>query len=373
MKESKKKKNAVKYDLQLLFPVLLLIGLGMAMIYSASAAIALKDFGTDYFFVKKQFYSALAGIIVLIFCSHFPYKYYNMLAYPFLIISIAMLVLIHFSDFGYSAGGALRWLRVGKLTFQPSEFVRFAMVIYLAYSMNKKRDELKKFTVGCMPHFIVFAIFAFLIFIQPDFGSIVILGAITWIMLFVGGVRIWHLLVSFIVLLPVGCYMMMGAAYRIRRLLSFLDPWQYKADEGYQIVHSLMAFGTGGIWGAGVGKGYQKLFYLPESHTDFIFSVIGEELGLAGVIAIISLYAIILWRGIIIAGKTEDPFGSFVAGGITIALGLQVCVNMGVALGLLPTKGMTLPFLSYGGTSLLISMASIGVLLNIESSGLKEE
>ena len=369
MKESKKEEKTVKYDLHLLLPVLLLVGLGFAMIYSASAAIAMKNFGIDYFFVKKQIYSALAGILVLIFCSHFPYKYYNMLAYPFLIVSIVMLVLIHFSGFGYSAGGALRWLRVGKLTFQPSEFVRFAMVIYLAYSMNKKKDELKKFTVGCVPHFIVFAIFAFLIFIQPDFGSIVILGAITWIMLFVGGVRLWHLLASFVVLLPVCCYMMMGAAYRIRRLLSFLDPWQYKADEGYQIVHSLMAFGTGGIWGAGVGKSYQKLFYLPESHTDFIFSVIGEELGLVGVIFIICLYVMILWRGIIIAGKTEDPFGSFVAGGITIAIGLQVCVNMGVALGLLPTKGMTLPFLSYGGTSLLISMASIGVLLNIGSSG----
>ncbi|MCD6274313.1 MAG: putative lipid II flippase FtsW [Deltaproteobacteria bacterium] len=373
MQESKKKEKAIKYDLNLLFPVLLLVGLGLVMIYSASAAIAMKKFGIDYFFVKKQIYSALAGIIILIFCSHFPYKYYNMLAYPFLIISIAMLVLIHFAGFGYSAGGALRWLRVGEFTFQPSEFVRFAMVVYLAYSMNKKRDGLKKFTVGCVPHFIVFAIFAFLIFIQPDFGSIVILGAITWIMLFIGGVRLWHLLASFAVLLPVFCYMMMGAAYRVRRLLSFLDPWQYKADEGYQIVHSLMAFGTGGVWGAGVGKGYQKLFYLPESHTDFIFSVIGEELGLVGVIFIICLYVIILWRGIIIAGKTEDSFGSFVAGGITIALGLQVCANMGVALGLLPTKGMTLPFLSYGGTSLLISMASIGVLLNIGSSVSRQE
>ena len=371
MRESKKK--TVKYDLPLLLPVLLLVGLGFAMIYSASAAIAMKEFGIDYCFVKKQIYSALAGILALVFCSYFPYKYYNKLAYPLLIVSIAMLVLIHFAGFGYSAGGALRWLRVGKLTFQPSEFVRFTMVIYLAYSMNKKRDELKKFTVGCVPHFIVFAIFAILIFIQPDFGSIVILGAITWIMLFVGGVRIWHLLVSFIVLLPFCYFMMIGAAYRIRRLLSFFDPWQYKADEGYQIVHSLMAFGTGGIWGTGIGRGYQKLFYLPESHTDFIFAVIGEELGLVGVIAIISLYVIILWRGIMIAEKTEDPFGSFVAGGITTALGLQVSINMGVALGLLPTKGMTLPFLSYGGTSLLISMASIGVLMNIKSSGLKKE
>lgn len=367
---SKQKKVEVRrYDLPMLFSVFLLVGIGFAMIYSASAAISMKKFGIDYFFVKKQIYCALAGSIALWLCSYFPYKYYSILTYPLLIITMIMLVLIHFAGFGYSAGGALRWLRLGNWTVQPSEFVRFAMVIYLAYSMNKKKDQLKEFSIGIVPHFLMFAIFAFLIFIQPDFGSIVILGAITWLMLFVGGVRLRHLFITFIFLLPAFGYMMIGAAYRVRRLLSFLDPWRYKTDAGYQIVHSLMAFGTGGIWGTGVGNGYQKLFYLPEPHTDFIFSVIGEELGLVSVIFIICLYAIILWRGIFIAMKTEDQFGSFVAGGITIALGLQVCANMGVALGLLPTKGMALPFLSYGGTSLLISMASIGVLLNIGASG----
>jgi cell division protein FtsW len=161
---------------------------------------------------------------------------------------------------------------------------------------------------------------------------------------------------------------MVNAEYRLRRIISFLDPWQYPADEGYQIVHSLMAFGTGGIWGSGIGKGYQKLFYLPEPHTDFIFSVIGEELGLIGVMAILGLYFLILWRGISIARNAEDYYGSFVAIGLTAAIGIQVCVNMGVALGLLPAKGLALPFLSYGGTSLLINMASIGVLMNITAS-----
>jgi cell division protein FtsW len=161
---------------------------------------------------------------------------------------------------------------------------------------------------------------------------------------------------------------MINAPYRLKRIMSFWDPWKYPTDEGYQMIHSFMAFGTGGIWGTGIGKGYQKLFYLPEPHTDFIFSVIGEELGLFGVLVILLLYFVILWRGISIAINADEPFGSFMAIGLTIAIGLQVCINMGVTLGLLPTKGLTLPFLSYGGTSLLINMASIGVLMNIGAS-----
>jgi len=166
-------------------------------------------------------------------------------------------------------------------------------------------------------------------------------------------------------LLPIGYFVMINASYRFARLLSFMDPWKYPTDAGYQIVHSLMAFGTGGVWGTGIGKGYQKLFYLPEPHTDFIFSVIGEELGLIGVIAIMGLYILIFWRGLTIARTTSDTFGMFVAAGLTISIGLQVCVNMAVTLGLLPTKGLSLPFLSYGGSSLLVNMAAVGILMNI--------
>jgi cell division protein FtsW len=282
-----------------------------------------------------------------------------------LLLSLVFLIALFIPHFGVSAGGATRWLRVGRFTFQPSELARFALVIYLAYSLEKKGDRLKDFSIGFLPHVFIPAIFAGLIFKQPDFGSVVILGVLTWLMLFIGGVRIKHLFVMILALVPIGMYLLMSAEYRWKRLLGFIDPWQYPADEGYQIVHSLMAFGTGGIWGAGIGKGYQKLFYLPEPHTDFIFSVIGEELGLIGILVIIGLYAWILIRGIQIAKTTEDPFGSFLAVGLTVAMGLQIVVNMGVALGLLPTKGLTLPFLSYGGTSLLLNMASIGILMNI--------
>ena len=353
------------YDVKLLFPVLFLVGIGIVMVYSSSSALALKEFGSDYYFLKKQSLFALLGIVVLVFCRHFPYKFLRSLTYPLLVLAVTFLVIILISEFGYSAGGSTRWFRLGGFTFQPSEVARFSLVIYLAYSMSKKKDKLKDFYVGFLPHALVFGLFATLILIQPDFGSTVIFGAITWIMLFVGGGRITHLLLSLVLIIPVAYFFMVNAEYRMNRIMSFLNPWQYPAGEGYQIVHSLMAFGSGGIWGTGIGKGYQKLFYLPEPHTDFIFSVIGEEFGLFGVLIILGLYVMIIWRGVLIAKNSQDSFGSFVAIGLTTAIGLQVCVNMGVTLGLLPTKGLTLPFLSYGGTSLLINMASIGILMNI--------
>lgn len=357
--------RSVVYDIKLLFPVLFLVGIGIVMVYSASSALAVNRFGTDYYFLKKQAVFALLGTIALVICRHFPYRYYRSLTYPLLVAAIASLTAIHISGFGYEAGGSIRWLRIGGISFQPSEFARFALIVYLAYSMDKKRDHLKQFSVGFVPHVLVLLVFTGLIFLQPDFGSVVIFTALTWIMLFVGGVRLRHLLSTLILLLPPAYFLMVNAEYRLKRLLSFLDPWQYPTDEGYQVIHSMMAFGTGKLWGTGVGGGYQKLFYLPEPHTDFIFSVIGEELGLIGVAIILCLYALILWRGMNIARQTEDPFGCYMAMGLTVAIILQVCVNMGVALGLLPTKGLSLPFLSYGGSSLLVNMAAIGILMNI--------
>ena len=245
---------------------------------------------------------------------------------------------------------------------------RFELIVFLAYSLEKKREKIKALSIGFLPHVFVFGVFALCIFQQPDFGSVVILGILTWLMMFVGGVRCTHLLTSLIALLPMAVYYLVKAEYRVKRLLSFLNPWEYPADEGYQVVHSLMAFGTGGLWGTGIGKGFQKLFYLPEPHTDFIFAIIGEEFGLVGVLIIIGLYGLILVKGIQIARNAPDTFGSLMAFGLTSAMGLQVCINMGVALGLLPTKGLTLPFLSYGGTSLLLNMASIGILMNISAA-----
>jgi cell division protein FtsW len=363
--------TAAAYDIQLLFPVLFLVGIGIVMVYSASSAVALKKFGSDYLFLKKQAIFAFIGLVALVACRHIPYRWYRPMTYPLLAVALAFLIAIQVTDFGFSAGGSARWLRVGGLTFQPSEFARFALVVFMAYSLDKKRAKIKEFSIGFVPHIVVFSLFAACLFQQPDFGSVVILGALTWLMMFVGGVRSKHLFASLITLVPVGIYYLVTAEYRIKRLLSYLNPWAYPADEGYQVVHSLMAFGTGGLWGTGIGKGFQKLFYLPEPHTDFIFSIIGEEFGLCGVLIIIGLYGLILIKGIQIARSAPDTFGSLMAFGLTCAMGLQVCINMGVALGLLPTKGLTLPFLSYGGTSLLLNMASVGILMNISAARTK--
>lgn len=366
--KNNKQHNTFSPELIMVSAVLLLTGIGIVMVYSASSALALKRYGTDLYFVKKQAFFTLIGIVVMIMCRYFPYRYYRNITYPALILSFILLIAVHVSGLGYTAGGARRWISFGIVSFQPSELARFAMILYLAYSMDKKINRIKEFSIGFLPHVIILSAFICLIIIQPDFGSVVILGAITWMMLFIGGVRIVYLLSSLALLLPIGYFFMINAEYRLRRWLSFMDPWQYKADEGYQIVHSLMAFGTGGIWGSGIGKGYQKLFYLPEPHTDFIFSVIGEEFGLIGICAIIFLYALILWKGISIAKNATDNFGAFIAIGLTIAIGIEVFINMGVTLGIMPPKGLPLPFISYGGTSLLLSMASIGILMNIGSS-----
>jgi cell division protein FtsW len=365
--KNRDKQTGMKYDLLLLFPVLLLVGIGIVMVYSASSALAMKKFGSDLYFLKKQAAFSLVGFTALVVCRHLPYRLFRSLAYPILFVSLLSLIAVKISGLGYTAGGATRWIHMGAFTFQPSEFARVAMVIFLAYSMSKKAENMKAISIGFIPHVVILGIFSYLIMVQPDFGSVVILCMITWIMLFVGGARIFHLLGTLLALLPVVWVFMTSAEYRLKRLTSFMDPWAYPSDEGYQVVHSLLAFGTGGIWGTGIGKGYQKLFYLPEPHTDFIFSVIGEELGLIGVLVILCLYAAIFWRGIIIAVRTEDAFGALLAVGLTTATALQVCVNMCVSLGLLPTKGLTLPLLSYGGTSLVLSMASMGILMNISA------
>jgi len=363
--------NHSSYDLVLLFSVLALVGIGLVMVYSASAALAQKKYGSDFYFLEKQALAAGLGFLALVFFKHFPLRWVRLMAYPMLLTTVACLIATRFTSLGFSAGGAQRWIRAFGFSFQPSEMARFVMMLYMAYSMSKKREMIKDFSVGFLPHVLILMILSALILIQPDFGSVLILGALTWIMMFIGGVRLTHLLSPLIVLIPAMTWLIIQEPYRVRRLISFLNPWQYASDEGYQIVHSLMAFGAGGIFGSGLGKGVQKLFYLPEPHTDFIFSVIGEELGCVGVIGILVLFFLILWRGVRIARKAPDAFSAFAAAGITAAIGLQAAINIGVTMGLLPTKGLTLPFLSYGGSSLLINMAAIGLLLNIQSIRVK--
>ncbi len=355
----------VRYDAGLLLSVLFLVGCGIVMVYSASSALALGKFGNDAFFLKRQVLFALLGIAALVICSHLPYRFYRLLVYPLLLTSLALLLAVKLSSLSVTAGGSSRWLRLGPFNFQPVELARLALVFYMAYSLSKKEQYLDNFSVGFLPHLIVLVLFTGLLLLQPDFGSVMIFCALAWTMMFVAGVRLKYLFGCLLGLVPLAAGLILAAPYRMKRLVSFVDPWRYPTEGGYQVIHSMLAFGTGGLWGTGIGQGYQKLFYLPEPHTDFIFSVIGEEVGLLGVLVILIAYGVIIWRGFAIGRRSRDSFASLAALGITAAIGLQVAVNMGVALGMLPTKGLTLPFLSYGGSSLIINMAAVGILMNI--------
>ena len=362
---SRHRKDASGYDRILLFSVLLLLGIGIVFVYSASSMIAMNRFGSHTYFFNRQIIHVLLAVLAIIGCRYVPYSAYRVMAYPILVVAFVLLLALYFPGIGHTVGGAKRWLRYAGVSFQPSEFARLALIIYLAYSMSKKQERIKEFSIGFLPHVMVFCCFTLLILLQPDFGMVAIIALIGWIMLFVGGVRLSYLLAGLAAALPLAYYILIHAGYRLKRLASFMDPWQHQSDAGYQVVHSLMAFGSGGILGAGIGNGYQKLFYLPEPHTDFILSVVGEELGLVGISLVSVLYLMVLWRGIVIALNAKDRFAMFLATGLTAAIGFQVSINAAVTLGLMPTKGLTLPFLSYGGTSMLVNAVAVGILLNI--------
>ncbi len=358
--------------MSLFMAAVILTCIGIVMIYSASSMFALERFNSSVYFLKKQAVSAGIGLTILTLFSYVPYDIFRKLSYVILLLGILLLGLVY-TKLGIEAGGATRWIRVGNIWhFQPSEFARISLIIFFAYSLSKKRDYIQKFAIGFLPHVMILSLFLLFLFFQPDFGSIVIFFIISWIMMFIAGVRFRYLLGGLVFLLPFGWYLIQTSPYRMSRLASFLHPWEYATDQGYQLVHSLMAIGTGGVFGTGLGNGYQKLFYLPEAHTDFILSVIGEELGVLGLIVLVFFYAFIFWKGISISKNAKDDFGSFLALGITVSIALQACINMGAVLGLLPTKGLTLPLLSYGGSSLLMNMACIGILISIKRSGKTE-
>ena len=249
--------------------------------------------------------------------------------------------------------------------FQPAEMAKLAIVLYLAHSMARKADKIKTFSLGVLPHLIVGAGILGALLLEPDFGTALILAALLYLMLFVGGVRLSHLLVTGLMALPLLVYVMLTAEYRLRRLLTFMDPWREASSSGFQVVQSLIAFGSGQLWGRGLGESRQKLFYLPEAHTDFVFSVVGEELGLLGALVVLVLFGIIIARGLRLTAKIEEPFEQYLAFGLTVLLGLQALIHMGVVMGLMPTKGLVLPFISYGGSAMVINLMEAGILLGL--------
>jgi len=296
------------------------------------------------------------------------YRRLARLAYPMLLLSVVLLVLVLVPGVGTVVGGARRWLRLPGLSLQPAEIAKFTWVVYLAYSLAKKREKVATFSIGFLPHLAAVGLLVALCMAEPDFGSSVELLVLLFILLFAAGTKLSYLVGSVLLALPLAYGAIAHSPYRLRRITAFLDPWAHRHDIGYQVAQSLIAVGSGGLFGLGLGESRQKLFFLPEAHTDFIFSIIGEELGLLGAVATIALYGLIVWRGTRAALRASETFGTYLGLGLTAMLGFQAAVNMSVAMGMLPTKGLTLPFISYGGCSLVISMAAAGVLLSLSAS-----
>ena len=351
----------------LLLIVFALVGTGIVMVYSSSSISADTKFGDSIHFLKRQSCFALIGLLLMFFVMNIRYQVLQRLVYPIIIISFLLLILVLIPGIGTTIGGSTRWFRIGPLSFQPSELAKLALVIFLAYSLSKKEKAIKSFSIGFLPHLIVTLVMSGLVLLQPDFGAAMILLFLFFILMFAAGTKIRYL-TSLLGVMSVGCYFLITCVgYRLDRITAYLNPWEDPTATGFQIIQSFLAFGSGGLWGAGLGNGKQKLFYLPEPHTDFICSIIGEELGFIGVLLVIILFITLFFCGLKIALKAPDLLGTYLALGITSLISLHAVINLGVVMGLLPTKGSTLHFISYGGTSLVVNLIGIGILLNISS------
>ncbi len=347
--------------------VVALVGFGVVMVYSASAVQATVQYHDPQFFLKRQTAYALGGLSTMWAASRVDYHRLYKLTYPVLVL-VGLLLLACVVGFGHSGGGAARWLSVGPVHVQPAEMAKAALVIWLAYSLAKKAERVKTFTVGFLPHLIVAGVFMLLCLKQPDFGSAVVLLLLTFTMLFVAGAKVGYILGASILGGGLGAAAIRFREYRYERYLAWLHMDQHRQDLAYQPFQSVMSFGSGGPTGLGLGRGLQTL-YLPEAHTDFVAAIVGEELGFLGVAAVCAAYLLLVGRGVRAALRAPDDFGAFLAFGLSTMFGVQALVNLSVALAILPTKGLTLPFLSYGGSSLLVNAAAAGVLLNISRQG----
>ncbi len=361
-------RKPIAYDPLLLGAVLALVGFGLVMVYSASAITAQDRLGDSFYFLKRQAIAAGLGLVAMAVAMRLGYRRMARLAYPLLFLSVILLVVVLLPGVGTVVGGAKRWLRVPGLSLQPAEVAKVAWVIYLAYSLAKKREKVRSFSVGFVPHLGVAALLVALCMAEPDFGSSVALLFLMFVMLFAAGAKLSYLLGAVLAAIPFAWAAIASSPYRMKRITAFLDPWANRQGSGYQVAESLMSIGSGGVTGLGLGDGRQKLFYLPEAHTDFIFSIIGEELGLIGVALLMALYGVIVWRGVRAALGAAEPFGTYLGLGLTSLVAFQALVNMAVAMGLVPTKGLTLPFISYGGSSLVMLMGAAGLLLSISGT-----
>lgn len=350
------------YDLWLLGAVLALLGIGTVEIYSATAAESLTQFGSSSHFLQRQILYVTVGGFALWFGARLDYRRLRAWTYPLLLLAIFLLA----AALGTPArNGATRWIPLGPFTFQPVEIAKLALVTYLAYSLGRKADRVKTFTVGFVPHLVVCGAMMALLLLQPDLGSSVVLGATTLGMLFMAGTRVSYILLAVLGAAPVAYHLVVGTPWRMQRFLAYFNPEAYADSEAYQFLQARLAIGSGGLTGAGLGDGLQTLGYMPMAHNDFIMAPIGEELGWLGIATVLALFAILVWRGIRAALGARDVFGGYLAFGITLLFGVQVLFNIGVVLGVVPNKGITLPLVSYGGSSLVITMFLVGLVLNV--------
>lgn len=355
------------YDKMLLFAVLSLLVVSVVMVYSSSSVVALTTYDDPAFFMKRQMLWALVGLVAMTVAMRVDHRHLEdqRFVVALVAVSLALLAAIFVPGIGREINGSRRWLRIGMFSFQPSELAKLALIVYLSYSIAKKGARIRDFMNGLVPAYVVTGIFLLLAVRQPDFGAAMTLGALAGILLFCGGANILHLAGTAAAALPLVYFAVAHQAYRLRRVLAFLDPWSDPHGSGHQIIQSFLAFGSGGVFGRGLGEGRQKLLFLPERHSDFIYAVIGEELGLIGALIVLALFLLILWRGVRITLAAGDTFSRMLALGITLLISLQGMINMAVVTGLVPTKGIALPLVSYGGSSLVVTMVSLGVLLNI--------
>lgn len=339
--------------------------LGLVMVFGASFFLGGERFGDPYMMAMRQTTFLIFAVCIGVVASRVPLSVLRSLAYPALAAVLVLLVFVLVPGIGQVRGGARRWLSLGFVTFEPSEILKPVFVLYLAHSLSRKRDKIESFTYGVLPHLLVALVPMVLLMLQPDFGATAVLALLVGAMLFVAGARTSHLLSLAGLAGGLGFLLVFLSDYRWKRVMAFLDPWADPLGKGFQLVQSFLAFGSGGFAGVGLGHSRQKLFYLPEGHTDFIFALIGEEMGFVGGALVLAAFVVLALRGFRLATRTSDPFTSYLAFGLTFVVVMQAALNIAVVLGCVPTKGMPLPLLSYGGSSLVTTVGMIAVLLGI--------
>ncbi len=361
----RKLEKKLSFDYFLLLITGLLVTIGLMAIFSASAPYSYIGRESSYVYLKNQLKWVIVGILFLFLVSKFNYRWYQKLDRIIIFLVLLSLCAVYFPGISRQIRGTYRWITLGSFRFQPSELAKIGLIIYLSSSLIRKKDKLNSFVNGFLPFFIIISLIFLLVAMEPDLSSAIIIATVGFAVLYAGRAKISHILyVAFLAIVPL-YFFIFEVGYRKGRILAFLDPESDPQGIGFQLIHSKISLGAGGLWGLGAGRGREKLFYLPTPHTDSIFAVIGEEFGFIGTSLIIALFLLIAMRGIKIAREAPDDLGKLLALGLTFLLCLQAVINMGVATAILPTTGTTLPFISYGGSSLIICLAAVGILLNI--------